>query len=353
MNPKDFVALEAGRLVRTARGNPAFAPAPLPPQIDFDQDLVLTLSRADTALAELSAYGKQLPNPHLLISPYVRREAVLSSRIEGTQASLSDVLIDELEDAPRKPSNADDVKEVRNYVRALEHGIERLGALPLSLGLVKELHQHLMEGVRGSNKTPGEFRTGQNIVGSQGHDEVTAPYVPPPVPEMQEALAQWERYLNEPDGLPVLVQCALMHVQFESIHPFWDGNGRVGRLLITLFLVERRRLSQPLLYLSAYIEDHRQDYYELLQRTRTHGDWVSWLAMALIDHLLTNPYLTISRAERLLNVSQPTARTAVLTLEKMKLVTEVTGRQWGRVYVAKRILDVIDVKSRDQGGSHR
>ena len=164
MNPKDFITPEAGRLVTTIRGNPAFVPAPLPPNLEFDHDLVLTLSRADTALAELSAYGKQLLNPHLLIAPYIRREAVLSSRIEGTQASLSDVLIDEIEDDQRKPANGDDVKEVRNYVRALEYGIERLNELPLSLRLVKELHQRLMEGVRGGTKTPGEFRTGQNIV---------------------------------------------------------------------------------------------------------------------------------------------------------------------------------------------
>ena len=388
MNLKDFIAPEAGRLVTTLRGNPAFVPAPLPPKLVFDHDLILTLSRADTALAELSAYGKQLPNPHLLIAPYIRREAVLSSRIEGTQASLSDVLIDEIEDDQRKPSTADDVKEVRNYVRALEDGIERLNDLPLSLRLVKELHQRLMEGVRGGTKTPGEFRTGQNIVGSKGQDEVTAPYVPPPVPEMHEALAQWECFLNEPNNLPVLVQCGLMHVQFESIHPFWDGNGRVGRLLITLYLVERKRLSEPLLYLSAYIENHRQDYYDLLQRTRTRGDWSAWLrffltgvveiaeeagrqadsllqireeyreatrgkvqATALIDHLLTNPYLTIARAQKLLNVSQPTARTAVLTLERMNIIAETTGRQWGRVYVAKRILDAIDVKRSDPVGA--
>jgi len=387
MNHKDFVAPRAGQLVSTAKGNPAFVPAPLPPTIRFDAELVSLLSKADTALAELSASGKHLPNPHLLISPYVRREAVQSSRIEGTQANLSDVLLNEIDDeVPGKPSTDDDITEVRNYVRALEHGITLLDRLPLSLRLVRDLHAHLMAGVRGGNKTPGQFRTGQNIVGSKGQDEVTAPYVPPPVHEMQEALGLWESYLNQEDGLPALIQCGLMHVQFESIHPFWDGNGRVGRLLITLFLIRRGRLTQPLLYLSAYIEEHRQDYYDLLQRTRTHADWENWLrffltgvieiateagrqagdllrlreeyraqtarkprAMALIDYLLTNPYITVARAGRVLQVTQPTARSAILALEEMQIIRESTGRRWGRIYVAPRILDAIDIKRRTGG----
>lgn len=378
MDPLDFTS-PSGTLVRTAKGNTAFFPAPLPPAIQIERDVVSLLSKADTALAELSAIGRYLPNPHLLIAPYIRREAVLSSRIEGTQTSLSELLLDEVDDATQE-KNAD-VEEVRNHVRALEHGIELLKQLPLSLRLVRELHRDLMQGVRGANKTPGEFRAGQNIVGSKGQDELTAPYVPPPVDEMNAALSDWEKYLNADDGLPTLIQCALQHVQFESIHPFWDGNGRVGRLLITLFLISKGRLSQPLLYLSAFIDEHKQDYYDLLQRTRTRGEWNNWIrffltgvieisseaarqandlvqlredyrqrmkskakALILIDYLLTNPYITVGRARKLLNVSQPTARSAIIALVDAGVLFERPGRSWGRVYVAQRILDAIDVK---------
>jgi Fic family protein len=193
MNASDFIAPKAGQLVSTANGNPAFVPAPLPPEFDFASDVVSLLSKADTALAELSASGRYLPNPHLLISPYIRREAVFSSRIEGTQASLTDLLLDEIEDGGHSRQNgASDITEVHNYVRALEHGIARLNELPLSLRLVRELHLDLMQGVRGANKTPGDFRTGQNVVGSKGQGEATAPYVPPPVHEMLPALEAWE-----------------------------------------------------------------------------------------------------------------------------------------------------------------
>ncbi len=379
MNARDFVNA-SGKIVQTAKGNPAFSPAPLPPPLTFEHDVVALLSQADTAIAELSATGRHLPNPHLLIAPYIRREAVLSSRIEGTHTNLPDLLLGEIEDGKREQN--DDATEVGNYVRALEHGIARLPTLPLSLRLVRELHALLMQGVRGANRTPGEFRTGQNIVGSRGQDEASAPYVPPPVAEMHEALTAWEAYVSTPDGYPTLIQCALQHVQFESIHPFGDGNGRVGRLLISLFLIERGRLSQPLLYLSGFIDEHRQDYYDLLQRVRTHSAWNDWIryfltgvietatqaaaqanellqiredfrramhakpkALAMIDHLLTNPYMTVGHATRLLDVSQPTARAAVMALQAAGILVERTGRAWGRVYVAPRILVAIDVKT--------
>jgi len=378
MDSKDFIS-PSGSLVRTAKGNHAFSPAPLPPNLQFDPDIVMLLSQADTALAELSATGRYLPNPHLLIAPYVRREAVLSSRIEGTQTNLSDLFLDEVEEDAREKDA--DVVEVRNYVHALEHGIALLNDLPLSLRLVRHLHHDLMQGVRGANKTPGEFRTGQNIVGAKGQDEITASYVPPPVEEMNAALATWEQYINEDASSPTLIQCALQHVQFESIHPFWDGNGRIGRLLITIFLINKGRLSQPLLYLSAFIEEHRQDYYDLLQRTRTRSEWNNWIrffltgiieiasdsaqqasaliqlredyrekmkhkakALMLIDYLLTNPYVTVARARKILDVSQPTAQSAITALADAGILAEQTGRSWGRVYVAKPILDIIDAK---------
>ena len=364
------------------QGYLAFVPSLLPPALKYDNDLVLALSRADAALSELSGLGRQLPNPHLLISPYVRREAVLSSRIEGTKASLSDLLLDEL-DAGVSRSGDDDVREVRCYVTALEYGLKRLSTLPLSLRLVREIHARLMKGVRGERAIPGEFRRSQNWIGPSGSTPAAASYVPPPPEHMDELLADWERFLHTRDRFPDLIQCAIMHEQFEAIHPFLDGNGRVGRLLITLFLVERGRLSQPLLYLSAYIEAHRQDYYDLLQRVRTHGDWTAWLlffitgvldisteaagqarrlidlreqsrgrlrdkakALVLLDELFVNPYMTVSKAERVLKVSNPTARQAVLLLERKGLLEEVSGRQWGRLYLAKPIMNVLEPPSK-------
>lgn len=354
----------------------AFVPAPLPPDLVYDADLVLALSRADAALSELSGLGRRLPNPHLLIAPYVRREAVLSSRIEGTKASLSDLLLDEVED--ERPPDAD-VKEVRQYVEALEYGIQRMRELPISLRLVCEIHERLMSGVRGGHATPGEFRRSQNWIGPPGSTPTTAPYVPPPPDRLMETLSNWELFLHERGRFPDLVQCALMHEQFEAIHPFLDGNGRLGRLLIPLFLIERGRLYQPVLYLSAYFEAHRHEYYDSLQRVRTEGDWGGWLrfflagvedtareavsqagritdlhenlrrrlrqkpnAAALLDELFANPFVTVSRAAGLLKVSYPTARQAVAFLQGEGLLEEISGRAWGRLYLARPILDVIE-----------
>ena len=378
MNPTDFRAPEAGRVIRARGGYHAFIPAPLPPKLTYDDDLVLALSQADAALSELSGLGRHLPNPHLLIAPYVRREAVLSSRIEGTTTSLGELLLEEVAagSARRDP---DDVREVRNYVRALEHGIPRLRSLPLSLRLVRELHERLMRGVRGEYATPGEFRRSQNWIGVPRSTVETAVYVPPPPEHLMEVLGAWERFLQDRGRTPDLVQCALMHEQFEAIHPFLDGNGRVGRLLISLFLIERGRLSQPLLYLSAYFEEHRREYYDGLQRVRTDGDWTGWIrfflagveqisreavaqagrlmdlrarwrarladrpkTVQLVDALLVNPYMSVARAQRLLEVSNPTARQAVARLEKLGLLTEVTGRDWRRLYLAKPILRVLE-----------
>jgi len=331
-------------------------------------------------LSELCGLGRQLPNPRLLIEPYVRREAVLSSRIEGTRASLSDLLLDEAGEESRGPLG-DDVREVRNYVTALEYGVRRLGTLPLSLRLVRELHLRLMKGTRGERGTPGDFRRSQNWIGPSGSTPGNAPYVPTPPVQMAAALGEWERFLHRRDEIPDLIQCALVHEQFEAIHPFLDGNGRVGRLLITLFLVERRRLSQPLLYLSAFIEAHRQDYYDALQRTRTRGDWNGWLnfflrgvkeiseegvtqakrllalrdrlagelagkpkAQVLLDHLFINPYLTAARAKAILKVSDPTARQAMKALERQGILREVSGREWGRIYRADPVFKVIQGK---------
>jgi Fic family protein len=377
MNPDDFASERAGRPVATPNGYWAFVPAPLPPVIEYGPELVLLLSQADAALSELSGLALYLPNPELLIAPYVKREAVSSSRIEGTRADLSDLLIDEIE--PKLTPAGSDVLEVRNYVAALDAGIARLETLPLSCRLVRELHTVLMTGVRGQEKTPGQFRRSQNWIGPPGSTLATATYVPPPHdPEMKDCLTAWERFLHERGTLPELVQCALVHEHFEAIHPFLDGNGRIGRLLIALFLIERGRLSKPLLYLSSYIERHRHDYYERLQRIRTHAEWAEWLrfflvavrdtargateqarailelrnelrarlgkdhkALSLLDELFVNPYTTVARAAQHLGVTAPTAARTIRILETAKLLEEATGREWGRVWVARAILNAV------------
>lgn len=379
MTPNDFSAEKSGRLLNAPQEYLAFVPNPLPPPINIDMELALALSKADAALSELSGLGGQLPNPHLLISPYIRREAVLSSRIEGTKASLSDLLIDEIEDNnSRRPANAD-IQEIRNYAYALEHGITLLPELPLSLRLIREIHAKLMTGVRGDKATPGEFRRTQNWIGPAGSTPMTAAFVPPPVAEMHECLDEWEKFLHVHDVIPDLIQCAMMHVQFETIHPFLDGNGRVGRLLVTFFLLERKRLSQPLLYLSAFIDAHKNDYYDLLQRVRTHGDWIPWIrfflqgvtetataagiqakelhrlreqyraqlrdkpnALVLIDNLFINPYMTIGRAAKILGKTHPTAKATITAMEDGRILREMTGRQWGRFYVCQPVLDALD-----------
>ena len=267
---------------------------------------------------------------------------------------------------------------MRNYIEALEYGLKRLDELPLSLRFVRELHERLMRGVRGAHMTPGEFRRSQNWIGPPGSTLATATYVPPPVDEMNTALGDWELFLHDRGKLPDLVQCALMHEHFEAIHPFLDGNGRVGRLLITLFLTERGRLTQPLLYLSAYIEAHRTQYYDALLRVRTEGDWGGWLlffltgvretavraagqarelmdireryrarvqdkpkALALVDEVLRAPYVTVAQAEKVLGVSNPTARTAVRALVEAGLLEESGERRWRRLYVARPVLDAL------------
>jgi len=381
VNPKDFGVKEAGRAVKAAGGYWAFVPAPLPPKLVYDPELVTLISQADAALSELSGAGRLLPNPHLLIAPWMTREAVLSSRIEGTRASISDLLIDDVGGERVGAQPPEDLGEVQNYIVALEHGIRRLPKLPLSLRLVREVHEKLMKDVRGGQATPGEFRRSQNWIGSAGSTPATAAYVPPPVAEMRECLGDWEKFLHQRGTMPDLVQCALMHEQFEAIHPFLDGNGRVGRLLITLFLMERGRLSQPLLYLSDYIDKHRKDYYDLLQRVRTHGDWVAWIryfvtgvkataadavkrtsginalredfrkrvadnarALALVDHLLTNPYLTATRVAQALEVSFPTAQKLVDLMVKRKLIERRGERRWAKLYVCKPVLEAIEQK---------
>jgi Fic family protein len=381
MDPKAFKDSPAGRVLHVPSGDYwAYAPGPLPPKLDWTPELVADLSEADRALGELAGLGRALVNPHLLIMPFIRREAVLSSRIEGTRASLSDLYAYEAVQLPLFESPPD-VHEVHNYVRALEYGLERLQELPLSLRLIRELHARLMEGVRGEYQTPGKFRRGQNWVGPPGCTLNEATFVPPPVREMQAALDALEVFLHAPSPLPPLVRLGLIHYQFEAIHPFLDGNGRVGRLLITLLLCAWNLLSQPLLYLSAYFEAHRQDYYDLLLLVSQRGTWEAWLRFFLrgvteqsrdavlradqlqalreayrepfqttraaarllqvVDLLFARPIVSISQVAEALDVSHQSATRYVETLEAEGVLREITGRARNRVYQANAVLDAI------------
>ena len=350
-------------------------PAPLPPRLRYGPDLVLALSRADAALGELSGVGAELPDPQLLDAPFKRQEALCSSRIEGARVSLSDLLLDQVGAAPPGVPR-DHLREVRSCIATLRFGVERLAQAPLSLTLVRELHEQLLRGEIGGHRTPGEFRTSQSWLGPPGATIATATYVAPPVAEMHDALAAWDEFLHERDTMPDLLQCALLHAQFETIHPFVGGNGRLGRLLITLFLIDRARLTRPLLYLSAYFEPHRDEYYRRLQRVRTHAEWGPWLlfflagvrqtaergvrqaraltaihgrfhadlrgpALALADEAFRTPCVTVPQAQRSLEVTNPTARRVVRELLGRGVLEEHTDKHWPRVYLARPILDAV------------
>ncbi len=384
MDPSEFKASAAGRIVACPEGYCAFVPASLPPRLAFTRELAVALSRADAALGALSGLGDELPSPVAMAAPFLRQEALCSSRIEGADVSLTEVLLDEIAAAPAG-SRLDQLSGVRNVLATLAYGVECVAKLPLDLTLVRSLHQRLLRGEAVMARAPGEFRNTQNWIGPPGATLTTATYVPPPVPQMNAALDQLEGFLAERDRLPDLVQCAMAHAQFESIHPFVDSNGRLGRIFIVLFLVSRGRLSQPLLYLSAYLEAHRREYYTLLQRVRTHGEWRPWLLFfadgvretaerarlqarlllrqraryraeaegtppVLVDELFVSPFIAVRDVRRALQVSDGTARRAVRALESRGLITLVEGSNRPRVYVAPSILDAIEEPIEDLVG---
>lgn len=380
MQAANFIDGLSGRLVQAARGYLAYIPNPLEPRINLSLPLVKELSEADRALSELAGVARTLPNPHLLIGPFLRREAVLSSRIEGTQASFSDLLF--FEAARLGEKEVPDVREVSNYVQAMEYGLARLSSLPVSLRLIREIQQRLMAGVRGETQTPGEFRRSQNWIGPAGCTLLEATFVPPPVEEMHPALDAFEKYLHAPSDLPALMRLALIHYQFEVIHPFLDGNGRVGRLLVTLLLCAEKLLPQPLIYLSAYFERHKDDYYGNLLAVSQKGTWEQWIryflkavaiqsrdAVQRIDNLLAlrqeyRARLQQARASALLlqlvddlfdfpAIINPTLskrmkitpRSAQLNIDKLVergILREATGQQRNRVYVATEIVGIIE-----------
>ena len=370
-----------GDLVPIENGRMAFAPHPLPRSLELDLPLISRLDEASRAVATLSGVGETIPNPNLLIRPFMRREAVLSSRIEGTQASLSDLFRFEVSGRYRVKG---DVAEVFNYVKALEEGLRLLDRLPVSLRLINQMHSILMSGVRGQEGRPGQIRTTQVWLGVPGTPIEEARFIPPPAYLVRDALADWERFANEEMDLPPLVQCALLHYQFETIHPYMDGNGRIGRLLVVLFLCAKRVLRTPLLYLSAYFERDRQEYYDQLLRVSATGDWGTWLnyffggvieqardalsrarqlrelqekyrgllqasresgnALRLVDELFAIPYMTAPLASLLLEVTNAGARGILDRLEEQGIV-ELVPDSWPRLYVAKQVLEVIHAES--------
>ncbi len=375
MDPGAFRAPKAGRIVTAPEGYAAFVPAPLPPRLTFTSELAVALSRADAALGALSGLAGELPNPTALAAPFLRQEALCSSRIEGADVSFTEFLLDETSAAPVR-ARFDQLDEVRNVLATLTYGLECVATSSLDLSLIRSLHERLLHGEAPTARAPGEFRTTQNWIGPPGSTLATATYVPPPVPQMLAALDRFEGFIAERDRLPDLVQCAMAHAQFQSIHPFVGGNGRLGRVLIVLFLAARGRLAQPLLYLSAYLEAHRREYYTLLQRVRTHGDWQPWLVFfaegvretadhayqqartllgqrdhylsrcpekrcELVDELFVSPFLTAREVRRVLWVSGGTARRTLAGLEDLGLLARVEGTDRPRVYVAQSILDAI------------
>jgi len=380
MEPSDSTSDRSGRLRRGPAGYWAFVPNPLPPALDLTGRLVSRLALAERSLGRLAGVSATLPNPYLLIGPFVRREAVLSSRIEGTMASLSDLLF--FEAAPNLQPRASDVRGVANYVQAMDWALSPSRALPISLRLIRELHRRLMTGVRGSHLTPGQFRTSQNWIGAPGCTLDQAKFIPPPVQEMLESLDVFEKYLHAPSELPSLVRLAIVHYQFEAIHPFLDGNGRVGRLLITLLLCEEELLPSPLLYLSAFFERRRQEYYGLLLDVSQRGQWEAWidyflegvaeqsldaversrrlralhaeyhgrlqkarasaLLLKLVDALCASPAVTIGGASKMLKVTHRAATLNIGKLVEAGILEEVTGKPRNRVFVARDIIRTVE-----------
>ena len=381
MDATRFAAPEWGEAIATLgpASYTAFVPAPLPRELPLDAGTVLKLSEADAALGRLAGSGRLLPDPHLLVNAYITREAVSSSRIEGIQASVTEVF----DAAVTGETQRDDIREVRNYVSALQHGVERLtGGFPISLRLIREMHKILLTDARGQERTPGEFRVSQNWISSPDNRPATARFVPPPVEQMRQVLDDWEKYLHDSSPrLPLLVRCALLHYQFETIHPFLDGNGRMGRLFIVLYLMDRGRLPAPLLYLSGYFDRRKGDYYDHLQNVRERGEITEWLqfflngvavqatdavdraeqlsdlredyrnrlrgswgrAPEVVDLLFAAPILTVRYVQEQLGLSQPGAMNLLRRLAEHGIVREVgSGAGVRHRWVSDGVLGVLD-----------
>ncbi len=374
----DIEQSPSGKIIKASTGYKAFIPASLPPKLEWDNALIYSLSRADFLLGKLAHEGSRLPNPHFLIRPFITREAVLSSRIEGIQATLGEILA--ADSGMHIKQNPDDVQEVQSYIKALDYGLKRLEELPLSLRLIKEIHEHLMQGVRGSYATPGEFRCTQNWIGSPGCSLNTAKFVPAPPDYLMDTLSELERFLHDRQ-LPPLIHIALCHYQFEAIHPFLDSNGRVGRLLIILLLVDQKILPSPLLYLSAFFEATRDEYYRQLYNVSRDSTWRDWLIYFLngiavqsedvlsraerinqllsqwkvtvassgpsvqaniVDCLAVNPYITINKAAKDLGVAYSTAARAIQKLEVANIIQKTSDTKRDKIYCARALLSILE-----------
>jgi Fic family protein len=376
------VSARGGRLMvrqKGPEGYSAFVPNPLPPDppLQYDNDISRLMELANRALGRLDGCTYTLPNPDLFLYMYVRKEAVLSSQIEGTQASLADLL--EYEGKVESKSSQDDIKEVSNYVAAMNYGLERLKEFPLSLRLIREIHSRLLTGIRGGHKNPGEFRTSQNWIG--GTMPSNASFVPPPPHEVLPCLGNLEKFLHDA-SVPPLIKAGIAHAQFETIHPFLDGNGRMGRLLISFILCHDKVLEKPLLYLSLFFKKYRQEYYERLNAVRREGDWEGWIkfylqgvyeisrqateaakaimdlmaedrqklaglgkaastALTLLDLLYRSPYVTIPHVAKELHISPPAASKAVNNLLAHGIVREVSGKKRDRIFCHEAYLAII------------
>ncbi len=378
-----MTSIRAGRFLNQSSGIRAFIPAPLPPDppLKVETEILPLLSEAQIALGRLDGAAGNLPNPDLFVAMYVKQEAVFSSQIEGTQASLTDVLLFEAAEEGEDPDPID-VQEVVNYVHAMNYGLSRLGSLPLSLRLIREIHERLLDEVRGSHQTPGEFRRSQNWIGPAGCGPRDASFVPPPPQELQKALGEFEDYIRDTSP-PPLIQAALAHAQFETIHPFLDGNGRVGRLLVTFLLCHRGVMRQPLLYLSHYLKMHRAEYYDRLQAVRIDGSWEEWVCfflrgvhevaeeaertasavlglrerdrsriegtkrisgnlVRLLDLLFVQPIVTAKLAARRLDVTFATANKAIARMVEWGILEETTGYRRNRRFQYDAYLSLID-----------
>lgn len=385
--PKASGKDRAGRFIAQPEGYVAFIPKPLPPDpsLALEADLLTLLESAVGELGRLDGVAKVIPDPDFFVSMYVRREAVLSSQIEGTQSTLEDLLELELESDTSDPFS--DVIEIARYVQAMNFGLDRLKALPLSLRLIREIHRELLRDGRGSKATPGEFRTAQNWIGPEGASLKQATFVPPPVAAMKEALHDFEHFLHAENRYPTLIEVGLAHAQFETIHPFLDGNGRVGRLLNTFLLVHRGILRQPLLYLSYYFKLHRTEYYDRLMAVRLRGDWEGWIrfflrgvvqtaqeatetaerlfelreshrsailannfgqnGLVLLSHLFQQPLVNIKLVASMLGSTFPTASRLVSGFEDLGLLREITGQKRSRMFRYEPYLALFDA---DEGG---
>ena len=371
----------SGELIQQASDYKAFIPAALPPvpDININKDMQALLTQAEQALARLDGVSYTLPNQDLIIAMYVRKEALLSAQIEGIQASLDDIFAAQEGD---KLLNADDVEEVINYIAAMNFGLNELNEFPMSLRLIKEIHKLLMEGVRGHNKTPGEFRKSQNWIGPAGATLKDASFVPPPPHDMQQAMNDLELYMHQKSELSTLIQCALIHYQFETIHPFLDGNGRLGRLLIMFYLCWKSLIQKPLLYISLYFKKYKQEYYDRLSLVRQNGDYEQWIsfflkgvietsgsaidtikrilslqadnreflwknnvsspyAIGLLDFLFQTPHLSIKTVEQHLEISFQSASTLVNQFESLGILTEVTGKKRDKRFVFTEYVDIL------------